>query len=507
MSRLCLAAFVHLVLCTLGNGKTVIPRVKWAQNKDLLFISVMVRDLKADTVSVQLDSESDLRFSAQGKAGDENVLRLPLRDEVKQESLKWEIAARPDKWGTATFITLGKGHAHRWDLLTSSKKFKGLIDKDWTREDQNLEPTEEMVLFDDAETVLRLNEKNFNKTIAAHSCLVVAARYPWCSECKSTDQIFLKASAAAKAKGKKNPEWKKVAFAYLDARENKPLARELAVTCSYNCEYLIFNGSPEEEPARIKSQHEESKLLTEIERFLGPAVREVTSSEVQDLQVSNGTSAVGYFSSKDQKEFRSFRAVAHQMRGELVFAASFTEGRQVVELWNDGEGPFTLKLVDFSANKSVLENWLRQRSLPLLQDYEWSKRETYERLQLPIAKLWYDDSGDEQLLLTVNRTVTAVAKELLGRMAFVKQKKSMYSYELRDYGLANPEEFPAFGIAENISWNARKFALDVAASTSVSCTELIHESLLVNGMILQVLEFWSDPSLSRAKLLEFCEGV
>lgn len=259
------------------------------------------------------------------------------------------------------------------------------------------------------------------------------------------------------------------------------------MTCSYSCAYLIFNGSPEEEPARIKSQHEESKLLTEIERFLGPAVREVTSSEVQDLQVSNGTSAVGYFSSKDQKEFRSFRAVAHQMRGELVFAASFTgPGRQVVELWNDGEGPFTLKLVDFSANKSVLENWLRQRSLPLLQDYEWSKRETYERLQLPIAKLWYDDSGDEQLLLTVNRTVTAVAKELLGRMAFVKQKKSMYSYELRDYGLANPEEFPAFGIAENISWNARKFALDVAASTS---------------------EFWSDPSLSRAKLLEFCEGV
>eukprot|EP00435_Cladocopium_sp_Y103_P003937 s5961_g1.t1 len=175
----------------------------------------MRRDLEADTVSVQLDSESDLRFSAKSKAGDENVLRLPLRDDVKQESLKWEIAARPDKWGTATLITLGKGHAHRWDLLTSSKKFKGLIDKDgedlrdWTREDQNLEPTEEMLLFDDVETVLRLNEKNFNKTIAAHSCLVVAARYPWCSECKSTDQIFLYASAAAKARGKKVLEWKK----------------------------------------------------------------------------------------------------------------------------------------------------------------------------------------------------------------------------------------------------------------------------------------------------------
>lgn len=31
-----------------------------------------------------------------------------------------------------------------------------------------------------------------------------------------------------------------------------------------------------------------------------------------------------------------------------------------------------------------------------------------------------------------------------------------YSYELRDYGLAHPEEFPAFGVAENVSWNSRK---------------------------------------------------
>lgn len=27
----------------------------------------------------------------------------------REESLKWEIAARPDKWGTATLITLGRG--------------------------------------------------------------------------------------------------------------------------------------------------------------------------------------------------------------------------------------------------------------------------------------------------------------------------------------------------------------------------------------------------------------
>jgi len=465
--------------------------VKWGQNKEQLFISVMVRDLQTDTVSVRLESESDLYFFAKSKAGDENVLELPLRDEVKQDSLKWEIAARPDKWGTATIITIGKGHAHRWDLLTSEmKKFKALIDKDWTREDQSLEPAEEMSLFDDAENLLTLNDKNFNKTIASHSSLVIAARFPWCSECKATDKIFLKAATAAKVLSKKMGKWKKVAFAFLDARENKHSARRLAVTCTYSCEYFIFSGSPQEDPAKMKSQYQEQKLLAEIERFVGPAVQEFTSSEEMEKLKASNVTAVGYFSSKEQNEFRSFRTVANQMRGELVFAAMFEKPRNHIELWtNPDDPPYTLKHEGFSANKSVLENWLRQRSIPLLQDYEWSKREIYERLKLPIARVWYDDS-DDALMDKVNATVTFVAKQLLGRMAFVKQNKAVYSYELRDYGLTNPEEFPAFGIAQNISWNSPKFGFDPRDGRSTS-----------------VQEFWSDLSLSRSKLLEFCEGV
>lgn len=471
-------------------GKTVTPRVKWGQNKEQLFISVIVRDLELSTVSVQV-SESDLSFWAKSTAGDENVLQIPLRDDVKQDSLKWEIAARPDKWGTTTMITLGKGHAHRWDVLTSdTKKFKGLIDKDWTREDQTLEPAEEMSLFDDAESVLRLNEKNFNKTVAAHPCLVVSARFPWCSDCKSADQTFLKASSAAKVRSKKRKEWKKVRFGFLDARENKRLARKLHVSCSYSCEYLIFSGSAEEEPARIKSQFEDAKLLDDIERFLSPAVMEFASPEEAAKSKASNATAIGYFSSKDQKEFLSYRGVANRMRGELLFAATFGQQRDHIELWTEYSAePFTLKFADFSANNSILETWLRQRSVPLLQEYEWSKTDMYERLKLPLARVWYDDkNSSEAFLAKVNATVKAVAKKLLGRMAFVKQKKSTYAYELRDYGLAHPEEFPAFGVAENVSWNSRKFGLDLTSLASAK-------------------DFWSDAVLSESKLMDFCESV
>jgi hypothetical protein len=57
-------------------------------------------------------------------------------------------------------------------------------------------------------------------------------------------------------------------------------------------------------------------------------------------------------------------------RGELVFAASFTgPGRQVVELWNDGEGPFTLKLVDFSARKPQKWRWKSWIFLPYMRNH------------------------------------------------------------------------------------------------------------------------------------------
>ncbi|CAJ1343381.1 unnamed protein product, partial [Effrenium voratum] len=287
------------------------------------------------------------------------------------------------------------------------------------------------------------------------------------------------------ARRKKAKEWKKVTFAYLDARENKRLARQWEVTCSHNCEYLVFNE--DEEPARIKSQFEEAKLLEELRRFLSPAVTEVSQKEADRLKASNVTAL--FFGSKDQKEYLMFKRAANRMRGELAFAAVFGEGRDHIELWTESE-PMTLKLADFRDNQTVLETWLRQRSVPLLQEYDWMKRETYERMKLPLARVWYDDkSPDETFQAQVTRTVTAVAKKLLGRMAFVKQKKSTYSYELRDYGLTNPEEYPAFGIAENVSWNCRKFGLATGAFAA------------------SAQAFWSDEELSESKLLEFCEGA
>lgn len=106
-------------------------------------------DVREGTVEVSLP-DGDLQFRAKSLSGDEYALDLPLREDV-EATFKYEQAARPDKWGVATVITLTKVHQHRWDLLVQNpKKFKGLIDKDWSREDQSLEPEDEIPFVEDS---------------------------------------------------------------------------------------------------------------------------------------------------------------------------------------------------------------------------------------------------------------------------------------------------------------------------------------------------------------------
>merc|ERR1712217_879775 len=87
----------------------------------------------------------------------------------------------------------------------------------------------------------------------------------------------------------------------------------------------------------------------------------------------------------------------------------------------------------------------------------------------PLAKLWIDDEDKNPSFdKIVQHAVRRVAKKFIGKIAFVEQKKSTYSYELRDYGLNQPELYPAFGIASNASYNSIKYGLEIAGDSDTS---------------------------------------
>ena len=187
------------------GAKVSTPRFKWGQNKETIFLSVMVRELDRSSVAVSLPDAGAVTFKAQNSKGEEFSLELPLREDVKVDTMKWEHTQRGDKWGDAVLITLGKMNEHRWDVLvTDPKKFKTVMDKDWSREDQTLEPEDELPYVEDnADFVIDATEKKLDAIVKKHSALIVNVRYPWCTQCKSQDETFVKAAKEAKKKGKK----------------------------------------------------------------------------------------------------------------------------------------------------------------------------------------------------------------------------------------------------------------------------------------------------------------
>eukprot|EP00418_Pyrodinium_bahamense_P051959 CAMPEP_0179179576 /NCGR_PEP_ID=MMETSP0796-20121207/88878_1 /TAXON_ID=73915 /ORGANISM="Pyrodinium bahamense, Strain pbaha01" /LENGTH=685 /DNA_ID=CAMNT_0020883245 /DNA_START=1 /DNA_END=2058 /DNA_ORIENTATION=+ len=472
-------------------AKVATPRFKWGQTKELIFLSVMVRDLDESSVSVSLPTEGDLRFSAKDAKGGEHLLNLPLREDVKPEATKWEISARTDKWGKAVSITLNKKNEHRWDLLvTDPKAFKGTMDKDWAREDQTLEPEEETPYVEDNSGHLTaLTEKNINKTVAKFAAVIVNVRYPWCTQCKSQDDTFAKTAKLAKTKGKKDKAWKGVAFAVVDAREQRKLARWLGAKCDYNCEYRVFS-EPGEEPVTMKSKWSETELLNEVSKYLSPAVQVLKApDEALPIKEKNTTCIAGFASEADPK-YRLYKKVAGLMRGELVFTATFGE-EKILEMWPHKQN-FSFKYDGaWDDNGTVLYDWLRPRAIPLLQPYDWQLRETYEKLGLPIGKVFInDDDKNPSFEKIVRHVIRRIAKKYIGKLAFVEQKKSTYSYELRDYGLNNPEVYPTLGIASNMSYDSKKYAFEVTPDIAPSAQD-----------------FWKDADKAIEKLSVFCDMV
>lgn len=492
MSRILIAILALSCAVLPRAAKTSVPKFKWGQNKELLFVSVMVRDLNKDSVVVTLPSEGDLHFHAQNSAGQEMALDLPLREDVKVASLKWEIAPRPDKHGTAVLITVNKVHQHRWDLLVMNpKKFKGSLDKDWTREDASLEPEEEVPYAEDhASYMTSVTEKNLQKTLSKFSTVILNVRYPWCTLCKSGDDAFAKAAKEAKMRGKKEKTWKKIGFAVVDAREQRGLARRFGARCDDKCEYKAVSED-EEGHSVLKSAWSESELLTSVSKYLRPAVQKLAAaSEAEAIKESNTTCFAGFASEQDPK-YALFKKVAGLMRGELVFAATFG-AESNLEVWPHKQNHSWKYDGTWSDNGTAFHEWLKPRAIPLIQPYDWQLRDTYETLGLPLAKIWLDDADKSEAALQkiVLHAVRRVAKKFIGKLAFVEMKKSSHSYELRDFGLNQPEEYPAFGIASNASYDAVKFGFDITPEAAASSAD-----------------FWKDTDGAIDRISSFCDQV
>eukprot|EP00927_Polykrikos_kofoidii_P005635 TRINITY_DN12234_c0_g1_i1.p1 TRINITY_DN12234_c0_g1~~TRINITY_DN12234_c0_g1_i1.p1 ORF type:complete len:707 (-),score=117.94 TRINITY_DN12234_c0_g1_i1:275-2395(-) len=490
MTRAVLACVIAAVAAAVATaGKLIKPRFKWGQSKDLIFLSVMVRDLNTGSVSVSL-LDGDLRFNARNTKGDEHLLELPLREDVEAAS-KHEVSQRSDKWGTVVLITMTKVHKHRWDQLVQDPKiFKGLIDRDWSKEDQTLEPEDEIPYVEDnSPFLMSVTDSNLNKTLNKYSTVVINVRFPWCSQCTNQDKTFATAAKTVFQSRKKDPTWKKVAFGVLDARAERKFANKLGAKCDHSCEYRVYTKW-DDAPLVLKSQWSDIELINSVKKFVVPPVHIVRSVEDLASLRNTNTTCEGSFASETSPRYIAFKKVAGIMRGSLIFTARFGD-EGAVELWPDHQNSSFTFDGSLDEDGTDLIAWIRPRMIPLLQDNSWERKELYDSLGLPLARIWFDDDDkNPSLEKVVRHVVRRVAKKFIGKIAFVEQKKSSHSYELRSYGLNTPEVYPAFGVSSNASYNSKKYAFEISSDVASS-----------------VQDFWKDADAAIQRLSSFCEQL
>merc|ERR1740121_667210 len=245
------------------------------------------------------------------------------------------------------------------------------------------------------------------------------------------------------------------------------------------------------EPSLVQAKWDSAELSRELAKFLDPAVHVLQTLEEAEPLKQKAAVVMAGFSSESSPKYALYKKVAGLLRGELSFAATFGAEAEV-QLWPANQSFSMTYDGAWNDNGTALRDWIRPRSVPLLQAWEWKLTEKYEKLGVPIAKVWLDDSGsaDPSFQKVVRYAARKVAKKFLGRIAFVEMKKSTDSYSLRDFGLSNPEQYPAFGIASNASYSAKKYAFEVTPDIAASA---------------QV--FFKDGDTAIQRLTGFCEQV
>lgn len=506
------------------------PLFSWGQSKEQLRISVQVPRVKQDVLNISLSFDR-VSVSARDARNRLYTLDFELREFVVSANSSWALryseenplAPEPD----GVTLLLQKGVAHRWDRLAQNRsQVKAFMKHDWVQDDGELEEEREDVDLPSGTNVKKVTGEGLAKLVAQHAMVVAALRFPWCDKCGEKDKEFLKSAKSSKDKDHLGS----IVFAAVDVREEKYLARTHNVSCSDQCDLLIFKQDEPDEPYMVPGKRYAEEIQIDCYKHLLPVVSVVQDKDHFDRVTSAfDTAIVGFFKSGKSEDlwYPRFRAVARQLRGHALFGAIFggmrpqdfgieheasrllapsgygeianvsntsvvdesgdddNDGRPLVLLFKPRES----RHVEFEGDLTLdkLTRFSRVLSLPLLSTYDFESRQKYQELKVPLGMLWIDGESPER---EENDWATAVARRLAmrfsGHLVFVTLNNTRDALLMRPMGL-DPRRAPVFGIATSDEADTPKFGFDMKAKSPE-----------------ERRAFWADGEQAFSRLEEFC---
>jgi protein disulfide-isomerase A1 len=289
------------------------------------------------------------------------------------------------------------------------------------------------------------------KVVAESSPLLVKFYAPWCGHCKKLAPIYEEAAEALDGEA---------VLAKVDctADENK------AVCSKYDIKGFptlkIFDGS-QTKFEDYSAGRTKNDIVSTMKKANKPAVSDITSSD-QLIKLVEENTVVAVLYNLDGSDMEAFTEFASQNKASYTFAvitdATVTDiGAASGEIYLHRNFDEPLKFDGTVADRSKFFQFLVAESFPPLGDIGPDTYQSYVDRGLPLVWCFIDYTKEESKE-ELSNVYTAVAKQYLGQLSFVRLDGVQWERHAAHYGI---NSLPGVVIEEP---NKTKYILDSSTS-------------------------------------------
>ncbi|CEL59489.1 prolyl 4-hydroxylase, beta polypeptide [Rhizoctonia solani AG-1 IB] len=333
-----------------------------------------------------------------------------------------------------------------------------------------------------ASDVLDLNDSSFKTTVDDEKLILVEFFAPWCGHCKALAPQYEEAATTLKAAG--------IKLAKVDCTENSDLCQAHGVG-GYPTLKVFRNGTATEYSGPRKADG----IISYMKKQALPALNTVTGESHSKFTKDDKIVVVAYVDSDSDKLAKAIQSAAEGHRDDYLFglttdAAAIKEAGVtppalvVYKTFDEGRVDLPAASVK-SATSESLASFIKENSVPLLDEISGENYSNYAQSGLPLAYLFIDPTESNKDAKIAE--FTSVAKKFKGKVNFVWIDAIKYAEHGKALNLLEAK-WPAF-VVDDMP-NSLKYPHDQSTELTPASVTTLVESYL-SGSLKPMLK--SDP--------------
>ncbi|KAF7292446.1 Protein disulfide isomerase [Mycena chlorophos] len=299
-----------------------------------------------------------------------------------------------------------------------------------------------LVLADDTPSdVIRLTASTFLPLVEAEPLILVEFFAPWCGHCKALAPQYEEAATILKGKN--------IKIANVDCVDDAELCQANGIQGYPTLRVYRYGQATDYQGPR-----KADGIIAYMAKQALPAVAEVTAANLEEFQEADKVVAIAYVSSPTDVPAAAFSATAEKHRDDWLFglstdpaaakAAKVTPPAVVVyRAFDEPSVTYPFPIAD--AQPSDFEDWIKELSIPVLDQVTSENYALYGHSPKPLAYIFMDPTAD--YVDSTLEAIRPVAAKYHSKLNFVWIDAVKYGDHAKALNL-NEVKWPAFVVQD-----------------------------------------------------------